>query len=59
MGACFSSSTDAFVTDPGSRERETYDRELEETTRTLTVRGRVTMRETRNGKNGPILSLLT
>jgi hypothetical protein len=37
MGACLSSGSDP-VSDPHSRERERYNRELEETANTLRVR---------------------
>ena len=51
MGACLSSGTDP-VSDPHSRERERYDRDLEETANTLRVRAatRSNRREMKNGR---------
>lgn len=51
MGACLSSGTDP-VSDPHSRERERYNRELEETANTLRVRAatRSIRREMKNGR---------
>ena len=51
MGACLSSGSDP-VSDPHSRERERYNRELEETANTLRVRAatRSIRREMKNGR---------